>query len=147
MMSHLILSKINFLVPAKSFLGGNNLKQSLCTTLQLHIFYLLQKQKTVDVLLLIQLWWKLLSDNLVPTFIKTRKTNKRPLWNCAPTNMRALFTKTCRCNQRRKKQNFPGSNFLRTKTLRTKCAKALLTTSLKSAKECVMNVLRPPLPP
>ena len=32
-----------------------------------------------------------------------------------------------------KTQNFPGSNFLRAKTFRTKCAKPFLTTSLKSA--------------
>ena len=35
--------------------------------------------------------------------------------------------------QRHKTQNFPGSNFLRAKTFRTKCAKPFLTTSLKSA--------------
>ena len=32
-----------------------------------------------------------------------------------------------------KTKNFPGSNFLRAKTFRTKCAKPFLTTSLKSA--------------
>ena len=31
-----------------------------------------------------------------------------------------------------KTQNFPGSNFLRAKTFRTKCAKPFLTTRLKS---------------
>ena len=37
------------------------------------------------------------------------------------------------CFRGTKTQNFPGSNFLRAKTFRTKCAKPFLTTSLKSA--------------